>query len=55
MEPVNGECTKKAYESRLEARTALLLMWKKGRPERASYRCSDCGAWHLTKKRRRAP
>ncbi|QIJ62587.1 hypothetical protein [Streptomyces sp. JB150] len=50
-------CTKRPYDSRYEARRALLAIWanRRGRTERSSYFCPDCQAWHLTSRKRRRP
>jgi hypothetical protein len=49
------QCTKRSYATRYEARTALLIFFKRGRKERASYYCGACKAWHLTSQKRRVP
>jgi hypothetical protein len=52
---MSDQCTKKPYATRYEARMALLIFFKQKRPERASYYCTECKAWHLTSKKRRVP
>lgn len=42
---------KNRYPTMKEARSALLRLWKKKRPERAFYHCKYCKQFHLTSKK----
>lgn len=51
-------CEKIRYDSQLEANTALLHAWEKGkrdpnRREIRTYPCPGCGGFHLTSKPKR--
>ena len=45
----------KSYESEAEAKEAVKFVKNKYKNEQVSYKCSNCGFWHLSPKERQTP
>lgn len=53
MSPICPASGKTMHDSRAAARSATINGWSGPRPDTETYRCPDCGAWHVSSKRNR--